>query len=259
MTTLGKKLVRNKFRDVVCGECQRTFVTKEPRKLFCDPCGIGRRNKRVVREINLRGPARWACLQKIADEKAAKTPWLHDVFSSPPQFLWAVTIAVPFSLDVSKNRRWSNNGRGVVFLSDGVRAYQQMLITDLTEALADRDIKQAKVWLSLHVQKPNHRSDAVNAIDTICDALKKAIGVDDNWFCIDRVDWSVQKKDPMIFIRVAQESACDMVVCSHCGEISPADTHSINRRSRVGRSRVCRTCCGAIDAEMRALRAKPAA
>jgi Holliday junction resolvase RusA-like endonuclease len=239
VSTLGLKLVRNKFRDVVCGACTRTFITKEPRKLFCDPCGIQRRRNQTGREIKLTGVAKQTGLRERVIAKAEKAPSLIDAFSRRPMFRWVVITSVPFSLNVSKNRRWSNNGRGAVYLSQEVQSFQQGLIQHLREALEGREVKQAKVWLGLFVQKPNHRSDAVNAIDTICDALKKAIGVDDNWFCIDRVDWEVQKHEPQIYIKIAQEATSDMLVCSGCGTIADADTYPRNKHGPLGRHRVC--------------------
>lgn len=258
MGTLGLKLTREKYRDVTCGQCSRVFVTKEPRKLFCDPCGIQRRTKTVQREVRLAAPARWQSLKKIAEKKAAHGPGLSEVFVERPKYRWIVITSVPFSPNMSKNRRWSNNGRGAVFLSREIRDYQNALIADLRDALKDRTIYQAKLWISLHVQKPNHRWDAVNAVDTMCDAIKEAADLDDRWFCIDRVDWSIQKHEPRIFIRIGQEATCDMIACSHCGDVAPADTYGKRKHGKFGRTRVCNTCTNAINREKTQLRRESA-
>lgn len=256
MTTIGMKLTRNKFRDVVCAECQRVFITKEGRKLFCDPCGIQRRCKRSKAEQKLTGHARWGSLREIAERRAEDSPSLAAAFATHPVFRWVAITSIPYTPNVSKNRRWSSNGQGFVFLTQAVREFQANLVEHIRECVKDLPVKNAKVWLSIFVQKPNHKSDAINSIDTICDAVKKGIGVDDNWFCIDRVDWEIQKHDPHIYLKIAQESACDMLACSSCGVVSAADTFPPKKNGPFGRSRVCRECLGAMQQERTRLRAE---
>lgn len=244
------------FRDVVCGQCQRTFVTRETRKLFCDPCGISRRRGNVTRSIDARRVSRPAALAEIAQTTAADKTKLVDALVDRPDYLWSVFYSVPFAPEMSKNRRWSNNGKSVVYLSDAVRRYQDMLIATTKEALRGRRVANNKVWVSLFVQKPNHRFDAINAVDTICDAIKHAVGIDDRWFCLDRVDWEIKKLDPEIYIRISQESADDALACSHCGLIAPVADFPKRSDGPFGHSRVCRSCISILQAHARKRRVR---
>lgn len=245
---------KTKYRDVQCGVCGRTFVTKEPRKLFCEPCGIARRATKVKTTMRLREEARNPALAAIADATADRATTLPAAFHTTLDYEWSTTFAIPFTLNTSKNRRWSNNGGGVTYLTRSVREFERGLIGRIRLAVKDISIKQAKVWISIFVQKPNHRSDAVNTVDTICDAVKKAIEVDDRWFSIDRVDWEIKKKDPQIYIRIAQEAREDMLVCSYCGEICTLDRFNKNKHGPLGRSRVCRQCDAIHRKEAKRLR-----
>ena len=185
---------KKRYRDVKCGECSRTFITHHPRKLFCDSCGIKRRRGRelAANVVNLR--AKHPGLQTIALGRADSATSMPDAFSHKINYRWVAIIAIPFTLDSSKNRRWSNTGRGHVFLTKCVRQFEANLVANLRQSLRDIPVKHAKTWVSIFVQKPNHKSDAINTVDTICDAIKKAIGVDDRWFCIERVDWEIKKE-----------------------------------------------------------------
>lgn len=165
-----------------------------------------------------------------------------DALSRKPNLIWAVLLETPFSLDGSKNRRWSNNRKGHVYLTKSVRSYSDALALQVKNAVRNMNIVQAKVWISIFVQKPDHRSDAINFVDTICDAIKVAIDLDDRWFSLDRVDWEVCKLDPKIYIKIGQESDSGMICCSYCGGIKTFDHFTKNRSSKTGYGRVCRDC-----------------
>lgn len=240
-------VVAAKYRDVVCGECQRTFVTKETRKLFCDPCGVARRNRRQsdrTRYLNATNEAtRVAISEAVADRAMSMT----DAFAERPDFLWSTWFRFPYSLNASKNRRWSNNGKGVVYLTGQVRSFEADLVERAKFAIEGRKIAHAKLWVSIFVQKPNHRSDAVNVVDTICDALKKALELDDRWFAIERVDWEIKKKDPEIFVRLGQTTDRDMLACSYCGGVFELDHFPRKKNGPFGHDRVCKSCQSALN------------
>lgn len=242
MTNIGLK-----FRDVSCGECSRTFLTQYPRKLFCDPCGAKRRGRQTdsTRKRSL-AHTRPEAVAEIAQSRTDVTT-LPYAFHTNRDFAWAVSLSTPYSLDSSKNRRWSNSGAGVVFLTKSVRDYEAALIASVQRAMGGRKVAHNKVWIGLFIQKPNHRGDAVNAVDTICDAVKKAIGIDDRWFSIDQVDWEVVKDNPRIFIRIAQEENEDKLVCSHCGRIRSLECFHKSKSGPLGRSRSCRDCNSVIN------------
>lgn len=158
---------------------------------------------------------------------------------------WLVRINVPFSYSASKNHIWSNTARGHVFMRSESREWRDMTINRVQNALSDVRIKQNRLWIDIFVQKPDHRGDAVNFVDLICDAIKRAIPLDDRWYSLRRVDWEIVKGEPSIFIGIGQEIGVeDCQVCSYCGGIHTFEKFTKNRSTKSGYSRVCRECRG---------------
>jgi hypothetical protein len=229
-----------------CRRCGTHFFSSYPRHLYCDSCNrtVGLDNKRKAREAGATSRQRAIDFgKKLSSGHAASlADPPHD-----PNLKWLVKIAVPFSWDASKNAIYSiranRRGKGrQLALRDESRKYRNMLISELQTALRDREIIQNKLWIDIFVEKSNHRGDAVNVVDTICDALKMASGLDDRWFCIRRLDWSINKHDPRILIGIGQEFGNPVQVCSYCGRILEFDQFSKNKHSPQGIRRVCKHC-----------------
>jgi hypothetical protein len=96
--------------------------------------------------------------------------------------------------------------------------------------------------VSIFVQKTNHRGDAINVIDLVCDAIKDAVGLDDRWYSLSSVDWEIVKANPRIFISIGQDSDEDCQVCSHCGDIKALSAFNRNVHARMGVTRICKDC-----------------
>ena len=119
---------------------------------------------------------------------------------------------------------------------------REQITTELKVALAGRRIAHNKVWIDILVQKPNHKGDAVNVIDLVCDAVKDALPVDDRWFCIRRLDWEICKGDGQLILGVGQDSDTDCQVCSYCGRIKPFTEFNAARHQPLGIGRECKEC-----------------
>jgi hypothetical protein len=117
----------------------------------------------------------------------------------------------------------------------------------MQSALRGRDIKQNKLWIDLFVQKPDARGDAVNLVDLVCDALKKAAGVDDRWFSIRHLDWEIVKVNPQIFVGLGQEEVSDVQACSCCGRLLTFDAFGKRKSNKSGIGRVCYECRRSVD------------
>lgn len=137
-------------------------------------------------------------------------------------FVWKITLAYPFSFALSKNSAIRSTGGGRFYKRDDVRKAQSDMVLIIRNSIKKLGVKPAKskVWVKIHVEKPSMKGDAINVIDTICDAIKYAIDVDDNWFCIERLDWSIVKKDPHVLIEIGQEYFSDQWPCQSCGFVS---------------------------------------
>ena len=101
---------------------------------------------------------------------------------------------------------------------------------------------QNKIWLDILVQKPDHRGDAVNVVDLVCDGIKRGIGVDDRWFCIRRLDWQIEKHDPLLLIGIRQKATENCLVCPHCGAIKPFSEFNKAKHNPMGVGGECRDC-----------------
>ena len=159
-----------------------------------------------------------------------------------PELAWQVRVCVPFSWSASKNAIYVLRRKGHVALRREAREYRDRLIMVLKSALRGQTIVQNKLWLDIYVEKSNHKGDAVNLVDTICDAVKVATGLDDRWFSIRHLDWSINKDDPQLIVAIGQEDVPPSQVCSYCGRILEMSRFSSNVSIKSGRHRICREC-----------------
>lgn len=164
----------------------------------------------------------------------------HAFFS--PHLLWSVRVSVPFSYAASKNHIYSLAARGHQYLRAESKAMRADLAQAIRSAVSGRKIVNNKVWISIFVQKPNHKGDAINVVDLVCDAVKDAIPVDDRWYCIRQLDWQIVKTDPELYVEIAQDSATDCQVCSSCGRILPFECFGKKTRAKHGIDRNCKDC-----------------
>jgi len=105
-----------------------------------------------------------------------------------------------------------------------------------------------KVWVDIFAEKPDQRSgDAINLLDRVADSIKRAIGVDDRWYSVRRIDWSIVKENPRIYIGMGQVDRWDGQVCSHCGRILSIDNFQRSRGTKLGVGRSCKDCSSVID------------
>jgi hypothetical protein len=65
--------------------------------------------------------------------------------------------------------------------------------------------KQTRIYLDIHVERRDMKADPINLLDLLADGLKKGLGVDDRWFAIWRLDWSMVEFDPQVYISCGLE------------------------------------------------------
>lgn len=245
--------IKSLSKVLVCAECGKTTLRRGHVQKYCVECSDKKNLERGRAWARNNPPSKEYTSKQSAAQKSRitsnglsisageRTEWDWPV--EEIGLLWVVRFHVPFSWASSKNRIYANCGKGHIALRQGVRDYRSMIAKNALEALGDRIVVQNKVWLDIMVEKPNHRGDAVNVVDSICDALKVAVGVDDRWFCIRRLDWRVSKsRDPLIWIGIGQASREAAQVCSSCGRVLDLSNFARHARNHTGRGRNCNDC-----------------
>jgi hypothetical protein len=238
------------MKTIICQRCGKECEKKgNGRQKYCSECSIQadierkarywKNNKQKINE------ERRFLVEMIKKEQIEYTNLLHWYEGEVGEEL-IMKFAIPFDKALLKNHSWAMTRHGHVFLKKETRAAQDELIEKLSEYKGQ--FKQNKIWLELLVQKPDHKSgDAINFIDRIADAIKVGLDVDDRWFSIRRVDWTITKVNPRIFITVHQPCLEDRQICSICGNILPISQFYKNKSTKLGIGRECLECSKKTD------------
>lgn len=242
-----------------CGECGQVFLKRSGVHRFCESCSQKRDlirkklwardhppSEAVVRAAYLKTKSR--IVTAGADRNKAANgdvtiDWEADL-PLPPQ-AWSIRFCIPFTYSASKNHIYSSRRIGHTFLRRESRSVRESIEAATRDGVAQLNVVQAKVYLDILVQKPDHLGDAVNVIDLVCDGVKRGLGVDDRWFCLRRVDWQIAKDDPQLVIGVSQSDREHHQVCSHCGLIQPLTQFRKKRTNKMGVDRICKPCFSA--------------
>lgn len=215
-----------------CADCGVDVPNASPVQRYCATCSSMRNaasapsRRWVERIIPTRRPAHAATLRWDVDR--------------PLELRWYLRFALPYSEVMSKNAIFGRGRGGHVFIRKESKQAKERIARAAHEC-ADK-VVQNRVWVDLFVQKPSHKSDAINVVDLVCDGLKVGLGIDDRWFSIRRVDWQVVRVDPQVYVGVGQEDVCASQVCSFCGDVKPLTEFSGNRSNAGGHNRYCKVC-----------------
>lgn len=236
---------------IICQSCGQAAPRRGNLQKYCEPCSAKKsrlRQNKWMRSNRHRYPGLdHARIKSIAIKQgeiisAAEAEGIGWDASTGPSLEWVARIAIPYTKATSKNFIYNYCAVGHVALRREARSIREIIGRQMVTALQGRKVVTGKLWLDILVQKPSHKSDAVNVVDSICDGLKKAIGLDDRWFCIRRLDWQIIKTNPRIFIGIGQESSEDKRVCSHCGRILPLTHFTKHKGNLLGVGRACADC-----------------
>ncbi len=139
---------------------------------------------------------------------------------------WAVRVEVPFDRLMSKNSIWSYGSKqGHVFIRQEVKNSRESVANAVGEALRLQPMVHGKLWLGIYVQKPTFKGDAINVIDSIADAVKTVVAIDDNMYSLMFVDWDVVFENPKVILYIGQHHEVAQFQCSYCGQLQPVEKY----------------------------------
>lgn len=152
-----------------------------------------------------------------------------------PVIATQLMVAFPFDRVYSKNVA-NKVGYGRLYTNGDVREARSSLAERIATASCEAGVQWAsrKTYVDILVEKKYAWGDAINVVDTLCDAIKVGIGVDDRWFAIGRLDWSIAKVDPLIYLGIGQEAGGDQIICRACGGMF--DLVRFSKKAAEGRS-----------------------
>ncbi len=235
------------FLPMTCTSCGEACERRAYSQLYCEPCSLQadmRRKKswaaKRAESATSTDQARWASSGKMLSE-AERCP-VFGAFHEPPDLIWYSRVAFPFSWAGSKNRIYSVVPKGHVALRRTAKEFRSGLTTMVKNSVKGQRIAQNKLWIDIFVQKPNHKGDATNFLDLICDAIKDATDLDDRWYSVRGINWQIAKRDPMIYVGLGQDTNTDVQACSTCGRLLEFHFFQKSKNARNGIGRVCKEC-----------------
>lgn len=114
------------------------------------------------------------------------------------------TVSCTYSSALSKNARLAKSFRGRIYIKPEAKAAEAVLHGELTQGLQGVKLYTNRIYLDLMIHKPRNTVDAINFLDAVADVLKKVIGVDDKWYSVKCIDWTLSKDDPKIVVKLYQ-------------------------------------------------------
>ena len=247
------------YPPMICKTCNAITPRTSPVQKYCRKCSEDKTAERQrkwaaqhplsseqvaknMRTLQMRREMQGAILNR---DETASILWTHQF--PEPDLAVHVRVAMPFDYLMSKNALW-NIGRGHhVYIRKESALLSIVLQNIIRSASRDRVWKQRKIYLDIFVQKPNNKGDAINVLDFVADAVKKAIGVDDRWFCLRRLDWQIVKENPRLYVGIGQEEGEDQIACSFCGRILTLDNFWKDKAEKMGVSRECKECSRVVS------------
>lgn len=244
---------------ITCLNCGKETPKRGPSQKYCPECSAQKDRERKLKWAK-NNPQTWneeLSAKRKEEEKRRKQLGAEKSKENAANICWPakeseadsltnlIRVSIPFSYNFSKNSVWSlGNTKGHVYARREANEAREQLAWLIKKA--GKQWYEGKVWIDIFVEKPDMRGDAINVIDLVCDAVKDAIGIDDRWYCIRRLDWAVVKDNPKIYVGVGQAIKEHHRICSTCGRLLPLTEFNKQKGVRLGRARVCKECSKAL-------------
>ena len=250
------------FRE--CDKCKTVFEKRAPAQRFCMDCAKWRDKARKIswqREQDLlfgSGHRREApglqVKRRVQRKEIGEAIGIQNIkaFSALPTREDArkvIRFEFPNDGYLSKNSLINIgmiSGKPFTYVRKDITKRKEIIGLLVMSQLGSFSWPRSKTWVDVMVQKHMVGSDAINVVDTVCDAIKKGLGVDDEWFCIGTLDWEVVKKDPKICVQISTYDSAHQKVCGCCWQIKPETEFGKRTQNINGVSHECLSCTSAV-------------
>lgn len=215
-----------------CKNCNNEFTRKNARE-YCIGCSAIK-----SKEASTKAKKKWQSEKAQAHKKGAYTRLRAagkersadiEIGEYDPNTAHGIKLVLAFTRDFSKNKMVVWNGR--IMRKRETNDAKEQLTWEV--AATNHTFYQGKVWLDICIYQPTHTGDALNYLDVMADAVADAIGVDDRWFSVRRIDWQIDKADPRIVLVVTQCVTEHHAICQTCGAQTPVKNFSEKVQARI--------------------------
>ena len=114
------------------------------------------------------------------------------------------TVTVPWTPGVLKNGRWRRSKTGI-YLDPDAATWHHVATLIIRRAVPPLTLaREDKLWLALDVTMPHRRSDTINVLDAVADAVQAATGINDRHYRVALLDGECDRTvDPVIRLALA--------------------------------------------------------
>jgi Holliday junction resolvase RusA-like endonuclease len=114
------------------------------------------------------------------------------------------TVTVPWTPGVLKNGRWRRSKTGI-YLDPEAASWHHVATLLIRRAVRGLTLgRDQKLWLALHVTMPHRRSDTINVLDAVADAVQAATGINDRQYRVALLDGDCNRSvEPVIRLALA--------------------------------------------------------
>ena len=113
-------------------------------------------------------------------------------------------VTVPWTPGVLKNGRWRRSKTGI-YLDPEAATWHHVATLIIRRAVPPLTLaREDKLWLALDVTMPHRRSDTINVLDAVADAVQAATGINDRHYRVALLDGDCDRTaDPVIRLALA--------------------------------------------------------
>lgn len=129
-----------------------------------------------------------------------------------------VTFSYPLTYAASKNRRLNMGKNYKVYVTKDIRALEDFIIDVIQKQ--NVPFYDGPVQLDIKVYKHTARFDPINVLDTLADAVKKAIDVDDQWYSAS-ITYDFDSENPRVAVVISQRIKEHHRWCKECNVVQP--------------------------------------